>query len=668
MGNIAKSFLTKQYPAALGTSRITSFGQGARSRQGKEQYLRSYSEISWLRAAVSLIAQSVAQIDWSLYRRHKDGEREEVTGQHDLKDLINRPNPFQSGHDLFELHQIFDELIGEVYWTKQRDSGSNELWIVPPQFMTVIPDPKKYISGYHFERGDFRHDFRVDEIIPFIEPNPMDSLIGSGRAQSVGIDLETLSFLSQANRNWFYWGSPAGTVISYPPEAAITPDEIDRLSEQWGAAHRSYGRAHKTAILTQGATVQNAEISSRDMDYSALAKYDREAILGVFGVSFSMIGGTENVIRANAEAQLLNFARWVIVPRLIRIREKLNMFLTPDYGADLELDFDNPTPEDTAQQALEVDNHVKTGIYSIEEARTILDIGEIDPAHHFFVPINLQIMTGEEMISTEPEPPPPQLPPPVAPPPVPPPPEEGKSIKKKALDETTKEAFWAAYVKQAEAYEPRLIKSLRAMYKSQKTEALRNVKDAVDRNHKLIDKDKATKAYREAASPTLTEVILKAAENAVDLIEPENPHKQGIPPVLNRRALDWLLTRIGWAAEQTSEETANLLAEALGEGFGKGESIQQIAQRVQSVFDECSRVRALRIARTEIITASSQGALAGYEEAGLKQVEFYTALDERTCEICMSLHGEIFNVEDALNLITGTTHPNCRCLLLPVLK
>jgi phage portal protein BeeE len=81
------------------------------------------------------------------------------------------------------------------------------------------------------------------------------------------------------------------------------------------------------------------------MDFSNLAKYNRESILGVFGVSYSMIGGTENVIRANAEAQLFNFARWVLTPRLIRIREKLNMFLTPDYGPDLELDFDDPAPE-----------------------------------------------------------------------------------------------------------------------------------------------------------------------------------------------------------------------------------------------------------------------------------------------------------------------------------
>ena len=121
-------------------------------------------------------------------------------------------------------------------------------------------------------------------------------------------------------------------------------------------------------------------------------------------MSYASIGGTESVNRANADAQILNFARWVMVPRLTKLREKWNMSLVPDFGDDLELDYDSPVPEDTAAMAGVIDGHVKSGIMSIEEARQELDWGDIDPDEHFMIPINFSIKTGDEILNPPPEP------------------------------------------------------------------------------------------------------------------------------------------------------------------------------------------------------------------------------------------------------------------------
>ncbi len=626
-------------------------------KQSKEAYLRYYNEIAWLRAAVSLIAQSVALSEWRLFRQIKSGDREEITEPHPLKDLLNRPNPHQSGHEFLELHQTFDELLGENYWIKQRDTGKPELWLAPPQYMSIIPDATKYIGGYTFKRGDYSKTFKPDEVICFLTPNPMDMLTGSGRVSAVGIDIENESYSGQHIRNFFYWGADPGTVITYPVEANITPDELDRLSEQWAAGHRSYGRAHRAAILTQGATVAKEGMTVKDMDFVNLRKYDRDAILGVFGVSYSMVGGTETVNRANAEAQLINFARWVVTPRLVRIREKLNMFLVPDFGEGLELDFDNPVPDDEAQKSINIDNHVRTGVMSVEEARQELRLGDIELKHHFFIPISTQIVSGQEMLQE-------QVKPPAEIPPVEIPAKGISDPKVRKYSESWAEAFWKAYVKQAEAYEPKMIATLRKMFSGQESKSLENLKIAVDRNHKLIDKVESEKAYEKAVTPILTEVILKAVENGLDLIKPKNPHKQEIPSIVNKRALDWLKTRIGWVATEMTLETETMLSDALIAGFNAGESVIQIANRVRDVFDNCSSVRALRIARTEIISASSQGALEGYREAGLGKVEFYTAQDELACPACETFNKEVFSLGEEIPI---PLHPNCRCVYLPIL-
>ena len=207
------------------------------------------------------------------------------------------------------------------------------------------------------------------------------------------------------------------------------------------------------------------------------------------------------------------------------------------------------------------------------------------------------------------------------------------------------------------------------MYSLQAREAVRAAQTAVNRNHKLLDVTKAKKQFEQAVTPVLTKVIFNSCRNGLDLASPITPHKDEpyIPPLLNQKALEWLKTHIGWAAEQVTETMSQALAQALADGFNNGESIDKIAERVQGVFTDASDSRAQMIARTEILGASNQGNILGYKEAGVTQVEWLTARDERTCEICDPMDGDIENINEAPPL-PASTHPQCRCIWMPVVN
>ena len=422
MGIIVKSLIQKQVPFPMVAGNRIAYTPGTQNTTDKMGLLRYYADTVWTRTAVSTIATSVAQVEWRLYRNHKGGGEREEIDDHELLDLIKHPNPFQSGAEFRELHQVFTELLGECYHIKQNNQGKRELWIPIVPFMSAIPDATNYIGGYKYDIGNGVpvRTFKTDEVIAFWEINPLNPLSGIGRAQSAALDIESLSMMEQYNRNFFYWDASAGTIITYPTEANITPDELNRLMDQWNAGHRSYGRAHRAAILTQGATIAQSGSNNKDMDFVNLDKSVRDKILASFGISYSNVGGVESVNRANAEAQLLNFARGVMVPRLNKIKAKWNTDLTPEYGEDLELDYDNPVPEDTAAQASVIDNHIKSSLMSIEEGRQALDMGDIQPDEHFLIPINMQVKTGDEILNPPPEPEMPAQLPPGANPAVPP--------------------------------------------------------------------------------------------------------------------------------------------------------------------------------------------------------------------------------------------------------
>ena len=91
-------------------------------------------------------------------------------------------------------------------------------------------------------------------------------------------------------------------------------------------------------------------------------------------------------------------------------------------------------------------------------------------------------------------------------------------------------------------------------------------------------------------------------------------------------AIDWNLyepnilravdTRMSFFVERTNQATADLLGNAIKTGIEKGESIEDIARRVDRVFQYSEDFRSRRTAQTEVIGATNDGQLKAYAEAG----------------------------------------------------
>ena len=137
---------------------------------------------------------------------------------------------------------------------------------------------------------------------------------------------------------------------------------------------------------------------------------------------------------------------------------------------------------------------------------------------------------------------------------------------------------------------------------------------------------------------------------------------------LDSFALDWIKLRSLTLAKSinktTMEETAQVVASARAElaaGFETGEPIKHITKRLEQYFEENEKWKAARLARTETIAASNEGALHKYETAGVGKSEFYPSPD--ACLKCLSKAGE-YPTKEMHGMIP--VHPNCRCQALPV--
>ncbi|GAG97404.1 unnamed protein product, partial [marine sediment metagenome] len=174
-----------------------------------------------------------------------------------------------------------------------------------------------------------------------------------------------------------------------------------------------------------------------------------------------------------------------------------------------------------------------------------------------------------------------------------------------------------------------------------------------------FDIDVWSMKFRDGLQPLLTFVYGDAYESALDEVGRKGV-KQEVPP----ESIEWLELHSLEMATSINLTTREMLRRTLIEGFAQGESIPKITRRIKGFFEETYKNRAKTIARTEVIAANSEGALKGYEVEGVQKAEFYTALDERVCEECMALHGNVYPISEAHGLIP--VHPSCRCTYVPI--
>lgn len=139
--------------------------------------------------------------------------------------------------------------------------------------------------------------------------------------------------------------------------------------------------------------------------------------------------------------------------------------------------------------------------------------------------------------------------------------------------------------------------------------------------------------------------------------------------LLNKKVIDKMVSS-PWIGEDFSKrvwkELNNLeftLNDVLKRGIIQGETIAKIAKNIAKEMNN-SYGRAYTLARTETMHYFNEGAKESYRQAGIKKVKWFTATDERRCEVCGAMHNKEYEIDKAPII---PAHPRCRCTYIPVI-
>jgi HK97 family phage portal protein len=337
---------------------------------GIESSLRTFGAVGTVFSIIDANASACGEVEWNLYRKSRSGKEDDRTlvPSHAALTVLNTPNPHFTWNETVEaLIQHFD-LVGEGWLVIGRNPLAPgiplELWVVRPDRIAPVPDKDKFIAGYIYTGPNGEQvPLELNEVIRIRRPNPLDPYRGIGAVQSVMTDVDASKLTSEWNLNFFKNSAEPGGIIE--TEDTLDDNEFRKLTDRWREQHKGVAKAHRVAVLEGGARWVDVKYTNRDMQFVELRTANRETIREAFRFPVPMMGTTTDVNRANAEAAEVVFARWLVKPRLERIRSMLNNQFLPLFGAaasGLQFDFVSPVPDDRQADSNELTAKVNAAV------------------------------------------------------------------------------------------------------------------------------------------------------------------------------------------------------------------------------------------------------------------------------------------------------------------
>lgn len=682
----------KSSPVAI-FSRFNGGGSSISARNADQLYT------GWVFACVRAIAEEVAKIDLVLTKVDSSGNKT-IIPTHPAIDLIYRVNSFMTKHTLFERLQSNKELRGNEYWFVVRDKAGVPVEIYPLNMSAIKPiiDPYNYVSGYEYRMsGDKTEILSPENVIHFKNFSPKSDVIGMSTLEAVRVSVETDEHAKIYNRAFFENSAQPGVIIKM--RSNPTQDIVDKIKAQWNQEFRGSNKNYGTAVLPEGVEIDRLQVNHADMEFIQQRQFSRDEILAIFRVPKTILGIMEEVNFASAKTANYVFALRTILPKMNSIVDTLNEFYLPMFNEEgLEFEFRNPVPEDRAELIQYYTAGLNNGWLTHNEIRRMEGLPELENGDTTYIPFSLMpnsrpkeklatvtvvkaplqgaIKSLSDAIVKEIEDPKEEQPEP----------SKSDRIQTRYTEEEFDrigEGKALTAQQRAKGFEKKYKSTAQDLFEDQKERAIKELERQMSKKYRrkaseldLLDEAKEVKTTIDLFTPIATALFQVEGQAALDFLGIDDEFS--ISPDVRKFIEKNVKKFAGTITETTSQELRSLIAA----GLEAGEDIDALTERIED-FSGFSSSRAEMIALTEVSRGQSEAEIAAWEETGVvESTIWYTALDERVDDECASLHGvevglgDTFLTADELrerginpyagSLDNPPLHPNCRCVLLPV--
>ncbi|HMB73440.1 MAG TPA: phage portal protein [Gammaproteobacteria bacterium] len=659
-------------PIAFDPYSGSDFGPGIGNQPAAEDLLREARGIfdAGQRAIANRIASLVPEVVTE--RRQGDGTMlEDVVDNHPLQQLLNNPHPNITQNMLFRLGAQWVTGVGECHWLKVGSALgiTVELHPIPPTKVVSVWRAG-VISHYVVTDGKgVRHSIPQDEIVHIYFPDPERFWGAEGYLGPMGITADSSKFAGEHMREFYRHDASPKVVLEL--DEVMKPDVKEAFYAEYRASFdsRTGSKRGLPVSIAGGKLVQMAMQSGADI-VPLIKHWDDQQLLAL-GVPRSVLGKVESGDRSSAEVNQYVFDRYTVKPIADLFEDALTYQLAKDFDPSLRVRFQ---PFVSADKEFELKKQAQRLTLKLSSINSELEAEGADTVPWGDLPVGTFTDTPYDPSAIDDD--------------LPDDDEDALGDRVRSAERDPNErtnlvrAEWQRQVQREKTYVPGFTKRVRHVLRAQRRSVLERLRASQPRTRitadDLFTEEEWREIFEETVEPARVAAYTAIVESTLETLDgvTEFSFTETQAAVLRRQGAE-LVTNV-------NRTTKRMLAEALAEATEAGESVDQIASRIDTVF-KTRRKQARTIARTEVLKASQEAQITAFEVSEVvERKQWNTSLDSAVRESHAPVNGQGRDLREPFELADGELADapgigahgatlsagnsiNCRCFLTPVI-
>jgi HK97 family phage portal protein len=341
-------------------------------------------------SAVSLISDTIATLPVDSYIR-QDGNRRPY-----------RPRPAwvdQPDVDLTKqahYQQVLVSLLvsGNSYTRIFRNASGDvvNLVVLDPATVTVR---RSALGRKIFLIENESETLTSDDIIHITDLIQPGSLTGLSRVERLKEALGLSSAMQTFAARFFGTGATTQGIIEFPGN--LTPEQAKQLRDGFDSAHRGFRRAHKTGVLSGGASYKQTTVPNDAAQFLESRRFSVEEIARAFNIPLSMMGVPGTQSYASVEQNAIQFVTHTLRPYIEKIEWSYSRLLPVE--AFLKFNVDGLLRGDFNSRITAYSTGLQSGFMSVNDVRRLEDLSPTEGGDQYRVPLANIALTDTGLVA-----------------------------------------------------------------------------------------------------------------------------------------------------------------------------------------------------------------------------------------------------------------------------
>ena len=340
-------------------------------------------------AATRLLSDTISTLPIDIYYRTQGAERQ----FRPLPEWIINMNPILRNSEV--LGQVMMSLLldGNSYLATLRDNTGRVLNVTPLDPQTITPEVKTFEGSKELT---FRSSNAPDELYTtrdiahfrgLMKPGQIEGLSPIKAAREmIGLGLGAQKY----GAAFFGNGGLPGAMIEVPGQ--LTVDGVQQLKAAWNDVHQGAGNSHRLAVLTEGSKFAKLTIDPEDSQFLETKGSSVADVARIYGVPPHLLADAQGSTSwgSGLHEQNVAFSMYSLRPYVARLEDGITSILRSSGISVAYAKFDLATlSRGTSERWGNYQQGIQSGVYSINEVRSLEGLPAIPDGDIHYVPLNL---------------------------------------------------------------------------------------------------------------------------------------------------------------------------------------------------------------------------------------------------------------------------------------